>query len=103
MVKQFPELTIVKGHVEDLQWGRRSHIWLKTAEGEIVDPTVAQFPSVMEYEEWEPGDEVRVGKCMECGEEIWRSVQTLDVEDPGCRRPYFCSEECSVAMAKSMG
>jgi hypothetical protein len=97
MVKAFPELTIVKGHVETLEWGRRGHMWLRMADGTIVDPTASQFPGILEYDEWKPGDEVRVGACMNCGEDIWRSVQTLDTEP---YNPMVCSEECSVELER---
>ena len=41
----FPELIRVRGHYLCLIWGERDHWWLTTPEGEIVDPTAAQFPS----------------------------------------------------------
>ena len=90
MVKAFPELKEIRGHVH-CQWGKRAHLWLETDCGEIIDPTASQFPSIYQYEVWKPGDRVRVGKCMNCGEEIWRAVDNLD-EDHSYYGP--CSEEC---------
>jgi hypothetical protein len=95
MVKEFPELRIVRGHVFDLMWGQRSHWWLVTVDGKIVDPTKSQFPCVMGYEEWVPGTEVRVGSCMQCGQEIWEAVESLD--GPPIRR-YSCSKECEAEL-----
>lgn len=91
MVAAFPELTRVPGHVYGT-WGKRAHWWCETADGQVVDPTVGQFPDpFLEYERWIPGDEVRVGKCMNCGREIWRALQTLEEEPP---RESFCDAMC---------
>lgn len=91
MVAAFPELTRVPGHVYGY-WGKRAHWWCETADGQVVDPTASQFPDAfLEYERWMPGDEVRVGKCMNCGSEIWREVKTLDEEPP---RESFCDATC---------
>jgi hypothetical protein len=90
MREEFPELQEVRGHVY-CQWGKRGHVWCKTEDGEIVDPTQSQFPGLVQYEPWEPGMEVRAGKCMNCGTDIWVSVQTLS-EKPPCKSS--CSEEC---------
>lgn len=90
MVEAFPELTIVPGHVS-CDWGQRAHWWLTDPNGNIVDPTVSQFDVVFSYHPWKPGDEVRVGKCMNCGDEIWRSVQVLD---PPPKRECICGEDC---------
>lgn len=99
MVLAFPELKKVPGHVY-CGWGRRGHWWCVTSDGKIVDPTVQQFDIVFEYEPWVPGTEVRVGKCMECGEEIWKAIQSLE-EEPG--RETFCSKDCEIAFCASQG
>lgn len=100
MVKAFPELTRVAGHV-DSAWGKRAHWWCVAAEGIIVDPTQAQFPesSWLTYEKWEPGMEVRVGKCMNCGAEIWKPVQSLE-EDPG--HHSVCSDSCDAELVADL-
>ncbi len=74
MAVQFPELTRVRGHYFCLAWGQREHWWLKTATGEIVDPTAGQFPSKGRgvYTEWNEGDEEPTGKCMNCGDYCYR-------------------------------
>jgi hypothetical protein len=93
MVKDFPELREVLGHVECM-WGRRGHAWAMDASGEIVDPTRAQFPGPVTYEPWAPGKTVRVGRCMNCGDEIWREVFDLGQVPPEC----VCSDECSLRL-----
>ena len=50
-----------------------------------------QFPSIEEYLEFSPGDLVRVGKCMQCGSEIWEAVESLD--GPAIHK-YVCSDAC---------
>jgi hypothetical protein len=89
MVLAFPELRAVAGHSYGV-WGKRGHWWLVAPDGEIVDPTISQFPGPIEYEEWVPGSEVRVGKCMNCGEEIWERVEVLE----NIQHKQMCSEAC---------
>ena len=92
MQKQFPELRVVKGHVYcPHPWGKRGHAWCVDSEGNVLDPTVKQFPGIFEYEEWKAGDEVRVGKCMDCGSDIWAQVESIDKEPA---RVTFCDSEC---------
>ncbi len=95
MHEVFPNLTVVKGHA-DTDWGRRAHWWLVTPTGEVVDPTASQFGAVFAYDPWKPGDKAQVGTCMNCGDEIWKPLQTLD-EEP--KRECICSTRCSDAFA----
>jgi hypothetical protein len=86
----FPELTRMKGFYHCPIWGQRTHWWLITDFGEVVDPTKAQFPSkgTCEYEELldiELEDRLPCGKCMNCGEEIYK--KNFYASD-------MCSEEC---------
>jgi hypothetical protein len=69
MQKDFPELKLVRGHYYCPIWGERGHWWLKTGEGDIIDPTKSQFPSsgVGEYIEWDEGREEPTGLCPNCG------------------------------------
>lgn len=94
MMTEFPELQLVKGHVY-CPFGKRGHVWLKDPDGKVVDPTASQFGMVFDYEPWEPGMEVRVGRCMECGVDIWRAVDTLDEDHSDC----ICSKECEAMFA----
>lgn len=91
MQADFPELTIVKGHVilfapEGMT--RRSHWWLTTPEGEIVDPTRGQFPyAIYRYKPYAPGDPVRLGACINCGATIYGRL--------GDSSPATCSDACT--------
>lgn len=95
MHQHFPELTPVVGHVYcPAPWGRRAHRWLVTSEGDIVDPTAAQFPLIYEYEELTEHTLVRLGSCAWCGEDI--------MGKPDDYRPTVCSSECHDAFAASL-
>lgn len=96
MAKAFPALKVVRGHVHCL-WGKRGHWWCVDPEGNIVDPTVGQFPWVESYEEFHEGDEYRIGKCMNCGEEIWGS------SPEAVHSTMFCGQACESAMAHYLG
>lgn len=92
MAKAFPELTAVPGHVLVMHWGQRSHWWLTTPDGEIVDPTASQFPLVIEYQPWTPVSDVQVGRCYQCGAALYAKVQSLG-EDAASRD--FCDAACT--------
>lgn len=95
MAAAYPELRRVRGHV-DTMWGRRAHWWLITPDGEIIDPTAGQFQGVAcSYVPWTPDEEVRLGKCMNCGAEIWGVVDTLDSQP----RMSACDERCEAELA----
>lgn len=100
MALTFPELRKVAGHVFDARWGQRAHWWLVTEKGDIVDPTADQFPMLIEHVPFEPGQEVRVGKCMNCGEHLYAVAESLD--DPPAPRT-FCDATCHDAMAMDLG
>lgn len=99
MARAFPELKRVAGHVrvrdrfyETIQ----EHFWCVDPDGQIVDPTEAQFQTVLEYIPWSPDKEVRVGRCVNCGIDIYAKVPSLDepghtrnfCDDPGCEVEY---------------
>lgn len=65
----FPELALVRGHYYCVVWGQRGHWWLVASDGEVVDPTAAQFPSQGHgvYDPWEEGAKEPTGKCPNCG------------------------------------
>lgn len=69
MAKAFPELTRVRGHYYCPSWGERTHWWLTTPDGKIVDPTKDQHPShgLGRYEPWVEGSPEPTGKCPNCG------------------------------------
>lgn len=70
MKECFPELTRIRGHYYCPIWGEREHWWLTTPQGEIIDPTVAQFPSkgIGHYEPWNESKKEPTGKCPNCGD-----------------------------------
>lgn len=94
----FPELEVRFGFfMATAPWGRRQHWWLRTSEGEIVDPTGRQHPngdlfpqSSVLYEDLTDlddealADKVPTGVCMDCGGPVYRG-QT------------FCNETCEEA------
>lgn len=84
MQKDFPELTRVRGQFDCPINGKSCHWWLVTPDGEIVDPTVAQFPTkgyAAQYIPWEEGNEEPTGKCLQCGDLTYRFQ-------------CFCSDSC---------
>jgi len=78
-------LTLMRGHYFDPQWGEQPHWWCQRADGTVVDPTAAQFPS--------KGGGVYVPfdgfvECSECG-------KRLKEEDAEFESNYvFCSYTC---------
>ncbi len=93
MLKQFPELLRVRGW-----YGWTQHWWLKTANGEVVDPTAMQFSQPIDlsfYREFREGiDAEMIGKCPDCGEELWdKDPETLEPIVYSCMKG-FCSKEC---------
>lgn len=89
LARAFPELRVVRGHVH-CGWGKRGHWWTVTPDGEIVDPTAAQFTCGIDaYEEYRPGDDVRIGVCANCGDELWGP--------PGTTAPTVCGSACQDA------
>jgi hypothetical protein len=96
LCKAFPELTKVSGHVH-CQWGKRGHAWAVDNEETIYDPTRNQFPGAILYEAWKPGEEVRWGVCMDCGDEIWTRLESLDGLPQSPPHAPFCSKPCEEA------
>jgi len=90
MIVVFPELTRVPGVIYyDGGWSSE-HFWCVDYDGDIVDPTAAQFKNITHYAPWQPGDEVQVGRCMNCGVAIYEAVFALG----GDIRRDHCSREC---------
>lgn len=73
MLAAFPELRRVRGHYYCMIWGERAHWWLVTSDGQVVDPTAAQFPSGGRgvYEPWTEGADESTGKCPNCGDFVY--------------------------------
>lgn len=85
MQEVFPELTLVRGHYYCPVWGERQHWWLTDPDGDVVDPTAAQFPStgIGHYEPWDENQPEPTGKCPNCGGLVY---------DGGT----CCSENCHI-------
>ena len=81
-----PELTLVRGFYMCPMWGEQQHWWLKDAEGNIIDPSVRQFPTKgigAEYIEFDGTCE-----CAECG-------KSFKEDDGKFESNYaFCSTPC---------
>ena len=88
MSAAFPELTLVRGYYYCWSWGERTHWWLVDEQGEIVDPTAAQFPSkgTGEYVAWVEGSPEPTGMCPNCGGYVY--------DGNTC-----CSEKCGLDYA----
>lgn len=86
MISTFPELSKVRGWVDDAYWGEREHWWCLDTENNIVDPTRKQFPAPYNYRPWDEskGDPPVSKPCLDCG---------LGFYGEG----YFCSKRCEVA------
>jgi hypothetical protein len=83
MLKEFPELKLVRGYYSCAVWGERMHWWLVDAENNIIDPTAIQFPTkgngiYQKLDEFAPQP---TGKCTNCGEYIYNGN-------------YLCSDGC---------
>lgn len=92
MAQAFPELIVCKGVVssadnpDNIGTGRKEypHMWLKTKEGVIVDPTVKQFDALgkLDYREFPEGTK-SLSRCMNCGKYFADSQSII------------CSDECA--------
>lgn len=76
MKEAFPELERVAGFAHTDR-GSVEHWWCLGPDGVVYDPTSIQFESVFSYEPWKPGDEIRVGRCLACGGDIFKRVDKL--------------------------
>lgn len=89
MVLAFTELRRARGFVET-SWGDDQHWWCVAPDGTIVDPTRAQYPYVLSYDEVDPSAPHRpipTGPCAYCGGHAYDGSTV-------------CSERCHVAYAR---
>ena len=89
MIKQFPELKLIRGHYFCMVWGERMHWWLQTLADDIIDPTVIQFPTKGNgvYEPWDETQKQPTGKCPNCGEYCYDGVHVHEE----CREAFSAS------------
>jgi hypothetical protein len=90
MAEAFPELRRGRGWYYCPYWGERAHWWLVAPNGDIVDPTAAQFPSggrgaYVEYD----GRPLPTGPCANCGGPVYDG-------------DTVCSEKCYREFAASL-
>lgn len=80
-------LRLVRGHYYCNRWGKQAHWWCVDQNGNIVDPTREQFPSLGfgRYEEYD-GTIV----CDQCGKRQPESESIIG----GNGHYTFCSGEC---------
>jgi len=92
LIREDPTLRLVRGYYYCPMWGRQEHWWCETEDGDIIDPTVKQFPTnghAATYEEWDGTYE-----CAECG-------KVMSGEPPVAEGNYAC---CSTTcMMKLVG
>lgn len=72
MVEQFPELRLVRGFVR----GGGHHWWCVAPNGQIIDPTAAQFGDSLTPADYEEFDEslthtLPTGKCPNCADFLY--------------------------------
>lgn len=83
-----PSLELVRGTYVCPMWGEQHHWWCKTADGTIVDPSVAQFPTKgigAEYVEFDG-----IVHCANCHQAVPEEHATFD------GRYAFCSTKCNM-------
>lgn len=79
MLETFPELIRVRGHAIDSVLRRHPHWWLVDLSGHVADPTVSQFiHSIIFYDPHEEGSDEPTGRCMNCGEYLYRGQTFCD-------------------------
>ena len=103
MHETFPELEKRFGFFfASAPWGRRHHWWLRTPDGQIVDPTGKQHPNGQIFPESDAGYEdltdldpeelrskVPTGVCLDCGGPVYNGET-------------FCNSSCAAATASYM-
>jgi len=105
MVAEFPELRIVSGYFIG------EHVWCVKPGGGIEDPTVEQFDpglvAAAKYRPLEAGNEIRIGKCMNCGDDIFAEVETSGHPPTLVRSSYYdssvCNDRCEREFGASLG
>jgi len=83
MCAAFPELIRIRGSAMvgiDL----RPHWWCETPNGEVIDPTAHQWPGGVVFYERLQSEEECHGKCLDCGELLFRSLGDTSFHCAGC-------------------
>lgn len=91
LVKENPELTLVRGYYYEPLWSRdEQHWWTKKKDGTIVDPTASQFPSGGIKEFYTEFDGTL--SCSECGCRICEETAQFAGRYP------VCSTKCAMRL-----
>jgi hypothetical protein len=81
-----PKLTLIRGYYHCAYWGKQPHWWCEDQDGNIIDPTIKQFPDKNgEYEKFSG-----IFNCSNCGVETEESKSTI------YGNYIFCSGECLI-------
>lgn len=94
MVKDFPELTRVRGFYNDVLQGERPHWWCVDLEGEIVDPTAAQFAPCGEYLPYDESLGEPRGQCLNCGGLMYDTPLVVGVCSEACFEEAKANSDC---------
>jgi hypothetical protein len=86
LIEEHPEFTAVRGYYHCPLWGKQQHWWCVDKKGNIIDPTVRQFPTKGAGAEYEPFN--GMVECSECGTE----KPEVEMEFNG--QYAFCSYKC---------
>jgi hypothetical protein len=88
LLKEDPTLTLVRGHYICPQWGPQAHWWCIDTEGNIVDPSVKQFPT-----EGVGATYVEYDGMVECSE-CKKKLKEEDALIEGNGNHAFCNSTC---------
>ena len=96
MKAAFPDLRLTNGEVEIIGYTEpRLHWWLVDEHGDIIDPTVRQFPSApfyIEADENHPARNYEYKRCPNCGDHYYATPER-DGFGP------LCSQNCATEYA----
>ena len=82
MIKEFPELIRVRGHVEDALSSKPiEHWWCIDFEDNIIDPTATQFAIILSYTQRNENLREPTSKCPNCGKYCYNNH-------------FCCSKKC---------
>jgi len=81
---------MVRGWYDDVLWGKQAHWWCVDLSGNIIDPTIDQFPTKCgEYIEFNG-----IVSCSECEKEI----PEKDAIIIGNGNYAVCSQRCALSL-----
>lgn len=87
LVKADPSLRLIRGYYYCPFWGEQAHWWTVDKDGNVIDPTARQFPSMGEGEYVEFDGTVY---CAECGKDMQEKEARFE------SNYAFCSVSCNM-------